>query len=158
HHDEQDGLVPEERKSWSQWRGYDKVLVRKGAAGGQQTITSETYFRGMDGDPTSSGTPKSVSITDSTGVSKQDLDPLAGVQRENDTFTNAGTIRERSINEPWLSGATATRTRSWGTAVARHLEEANVRQSEATPSGGWQDSGSDNVYDNNGVLLQSNDS
>ena len=156
-HDEEDGLVPTERKTWSQWRGYGKVRVNKGTASTVRTVTESLYFRGMDGDRTAAGGTREAFVKDSTGASWRDADPLAGVEREHVTYHTSGAILERSITDPWLSNPTATRTRSWGTTRAYQVEEAKVRQAEATASGGWQNSGTDNVYDASGRLVQSTD-
>jgi RHS repeat-associated protein len=37
-------------RSWSQWRGYTSVTTTHGPAGGPQTLTRNTFYRGMDGD------------------------------------------------------------------------------------------------------------
>jgi RHS repeat-associated protein len=37
-------------RSWSQWRGYSSVTTTHGPAGGPQTVTKSTFYRGMDGD------------------------------------------------------------------------------------------------------------
>ena len=157
HHDDEDGLVPEERKSWSQWRGYDKIRMRQGPVNGLRTTTESVFFRGMDGDQTTAGPPKQAFIVDSAGGRVPDSEPLAGMEREQLTYTNGSTIQERSITDPWLSTATATRVSTWGTTRAFQLEEAKVRQSEATGTGAFKDSSSDNVYDSRGVLQQSTD-
>jgi len=156
-HDEEDGLVPVERKTWSQWRGYGKVRTYKGTANTVRTVTESVYFRGMDGDRTASGGTKRVVVRDSSGGTWPDSDPLAGMEREHVTLDQNGKILERSITDPWVSEPTAVRTRSWGTTRAYQVEEARVRQSEATASGGWQESGADNVYDEAGRLLYSTD-
>ncbi|MEQ4301029.1 RHS repeat-associated core domain-containing protein [Plantactinospora sp. B6F1] len=157
-HDEEDGLVPTERKTWSQWRGYGKVRMTKGTADEVRTVTEALFFRGMDGDKTDSGGTKEVFVKDSTNTTWRDSDPLAGTERESITYNQDGTVQERSITDPWVSDPTASRTRSWGTTKAFKLEEAKVRQAETTGSGGWQNSGSDNVYDvRTGRLTQTAD-
>ncbi|MEQ4301023.1 RHS repeat-associated core domain-containing protein [Plantactinospora sp. B6F1] len=156
-HDEEDGLVPTDRKTWSQWRGYGKVRMTKGTADEVRTVTEALYFRGMDGDRTAAGGTKSVVVRDSTNTIWRDFDPLAGAPREQITYKPDGEILERSITDPWVSAPTATRTRNWGTTSAYQIEEAKVRQAEAKTAGGWQNSGSDNVYDAAGRLLRSVD-
>ena len=55
-----DGLVQDKNKTWSVWRGYDLVRVLKGDD--PSAVRTETeYFRGMDGDKTSTGT-RSVTL------------------------------------------------------------------------------------------------
>ncbi|PWR14398.1 hypothetical protein DKT69_16560 [Micromonospora sicca] len=47
-------------RSWSQWRGYSTVTVTHGASGGPQTVTTNLYYRGMDGDGIASADNQSV--------------------------------------------------------------------------------------------------
>jgi RHS repeat-associated core domain len=155
--DEADGLVAENRKTWSQWRGYDRVRIHKGGPAGVVSVVESLFFRGMDGDRTASGGRKEVVYPDSTGEPVRDADPLAGTARVNITFTADGRVREKEFTDPWLSKPTATRTRSWGTTSAVRVEEARVRQSEATSSGGWQEIGAQHVYDDAGTLVMSSD-
>ncbi|MFE9747094.1 RHS repeat-associated core domain-containing protein [Saccharothrix saharensis] len=155
HHDDEDGLVPAERKTWSQWRGYDRVRTRNGAAGGVQEMTEVLYFRGMDEDKTASGGVKDVKVVDSDGVAVEDRNDLAGAERERISYDKAGgAVTQRSITDPWVSAPTATRVRSWGTTKAYKVAEAAVRQTEVRPGGAQLKSGANNVYDANGLLLR----
>ncbi|ONI87005.1 hypothetical protein ALI144C_10225 [Actinosynnema sp. ALI-1.44] len=158
HHDEEDGLVPAERKTWAQWRGYERVRVKKGLAGGLRSMTETAYFRGMDGDKLESGGRKSVSIRDSKGTLWRDTEQFAGTERETITYADAnGAPTRYAITDPWLSEPTATRTRSWGTSEARRVFEAKVRQREQLADGRWRETGSDNVFNAEGVLEQASD-
>jgi RHS repeat-associated protein len=155
HHDDEDGLVPAERKSWSQWRGYDRVQTLKGTAGGEQAQTEVLYYRGMDEDKTATGGVKDVKVVDSNGVAVEDSNDLAGAERERITYDKAGgPVTERSITDPWVSAPTATRVRTWGTTKAFKVGESAVRQTELHPGGGQLKSGTNNVYDANGLLLR----
>lgn len=155
-HDDEDGLVETKFKTWSQWRGYSHVRIRKGATGGQQTITENRYFRGMDGDKLANGGVKDVKVTDSAGGQAEDLLPLAGQIREQSTF-NGTQLIDRTISDHWVSGATATRVRSWGTTSSYQVEEGGNRQAELLDGGVWRNSSATNTYNANGVLLSSQD-
>ena len=155
HFDEEDGMVPLDQKTWGQWRGYDKVITKEGRSGAVQSQTETRYFRGMNGDRTSSGAPKSVKIVDSAGTPWDDNNQLSGMEREQITYTAAGgTVLQRSITDPWQSTPTATRTRSWGTTTAVIVEDAKVRQGEVANGGGWRETGTDHTYDARGLLTQ----
>ncbi|MBP2327792.1 RHS repeat-associated protein [Kibdelosporangium banguiense] len=157
HYDQEDGLVPAERKTWSQWRGYDLVRVRKGNAAGSQSMTDTRYFRGMDGDKLTSGT-KQVDVIDSKNGKWRDSDPLTGTEREEMTYDKSGGIlMSRSISDPWLSAATATRIATWGTTQAFRTGEQRSRQGQLLSDGTWRETGSDNIYDDRGVLEKSFD-
>ncbi|MFC0622876.1 RHS repeat domain-containing protein [Kribbella deserti] len=149
-HDDEDGLVEIGRKTWSQWRGYERVKVTKGHANGPQTVTEHKYFRGMDGDKLSNGTQKDVKVTDSTGAQVEDINALSGQLREQITY-NGTTMISRSITDHWVSAPTATRVRSWGTTQAFQVEDQATRQDEAI-DGGWRKSSSKNLYDASGTM------
>lgn len=126
HYDDSE-LVEKKKRTWGQWRGYSKVRVRKGLDGqGPESATRYLYLRGMHGDRASpSGGTKSVSVTDSQGVSITDHEAHAGFLRE-ETLLNGpgGGWVSGTINTPWRHGPTATsgRLKAWltGTATERN--------------------------------------
>ncbi|ROT28148.1 hypothetical protein [Micromonospora sp. HM5-17] len=89
--------MAENRKTWSQWRGYDRVRIHKGDPDGVTSVIESLFFRGMDGDRTASGGRKEVVYPDSTGKPVPDADPLAGTARVNTTFAADGTVREKEV-------------------------------------------------------------
>lgn len=100
----QDKLTPDSYRSWSIWRGYGKVTTTVGdpALTSVRSQTTDTYFRGMDGDKQISGTPRSVAITDSTGASYADSRELAGFRLESVTYDGAGGAEfSGDITKPW---------------------------------------------------------
>jgi RHS repeat-associated protein len=158
-HDEEDGLVPEARKTWSQWRGYERIKVRKGRPGQLRSLTEMLYYRGMDGDLTATaGVKKNVSIVDSTSTASRDTDQFAGMPRETIAYTeDNGTILSRTITEPWLSAPTATRTRPWGVTNAYQVQERRTLQGE-TSGGRWRETATAHSYDASGTLLEAAES
>ncbi|MFD7153011.1 RHS repeat domain-containing protein [Kribbella sp. NPDC059898] len=146
-HDEEDGLVEVDRKTWSQWRGYEKVKVTTGnGTDGPATVKLNIYYRGMDGDVRQDGSVKSVDVTDSTGAKSADLNPLAGKLREQTTYSGS-TVADRSITDEWVSkDPTATRVKPWGTTKAYRVQDKAIRQDQAVGSG-WLQSSSANTYD-----------
>ncbi|MGH3736469.1 MAG: RHS repeat-associated core domain-containing protein [Micromonosporaceae bacterium] len=156
HFDEEDGLVDTKYKSWSQWRGYQNVRETKGSTSGPRSVTEHTYFRGMHGDRTASGGTKSVSVTDSTGGTAVDSDALTGEQREEITY-NSGVMVDRTITGYWVSGARATRVKSWGTTRAYQVEESDAAQAETVTGGGVRAMKSTNTYSAAGIMLTSED-
>ncbi|WP_213457195.1 polymorphic toxin-type HINT domain-containing protein [Rhizomonospora bruguierae] len=120
HYADDDGLISDDAKTWSQWRGYGKVGVTTGDPGGQ-TYTETTFFRGMNGDHQPSGT-RSVSVTDSQGGSVPDEDAYAGMVRETRTFLGPGGAEvSGEIHDPWQSAPTASRTIGGATVYARFV-------------------------------------
>lgn len=80
--------------TWSEWRGYEKVLVTKGDKAQEptspQSATRYHYFRGMHGDKVAAGGTKTVDLTDSTGTPTRDLEQYAGRIREQITYNGVG--------------------------------------------------------------------
>ncbi|GAB3926320.1 RHS repeat-associated core domain-containing protein [Kribbella albertanoniae] len=156
-HDDEDGLVEIGQKTWSQWRGYDRTIVRKGNVGGPQTVTENRFFRGMDGDKTGTpGTFKDVKVQDSTGALVEDQAPLSGQPLETRTFNGTEEV-QRTINDQWVSGATSTRVRSWATVSSFQVEQGGNRQTEQLAGGGERKSQAFNTYDDDGVLKSKTD-
>jgi RHS repeat-associated protein len=118
HYSTDDGLVPPSRKTWSVWRGYDKLVTTTGDPG-TQTQTVSRYFRGMNGDHLPSGT-RSVSID---GIA--DDDAFAGMARESLVLNGPGGAEvTESTSTPWESTPTSTRTAGGFTVAARHTGTA----------------------------------
>ncbi|GAB3935984.1 RHS repeat-associated core domain-containing protein [Kribbella albertanoniae] len=128
-HDDEDGLVEIGKKTWSQWRGYERVRVTKGHPTGVQSITENRFHRGMDGDKLANGTKKDVHLTDSTGGRVEDVNPLAGQLREQLKYDGT-TLVDRNINDQWISAARATRVKPWGTSQSFQVEDAGIKQEE----------------------------
>src|SRR5262249_52323777 len=85
-----------------------------------RTKTVTTYFRGMDGDKQSSGTPRKASVTDSTGTAVTDAEPLAGQVRESSTY-DGDTEVTGSITDYWVHP-----TATGGTPTADFVRTAAV--------------------------------
>ncbi|MDB1088173.1 polymorphic toxin-type HINT domain-containing protein [Streptomyces sp. ACA25] len=132
HYDDGSGLVPEEEKTWSQWRGYGHVRVRTGGQGTDGMISqSDSYFlRGMDGDRRNeSGGKKTVTVTLGAGEG----DPLtdhasaAGFAYKTVTFSGVdGKVLEKTVSRPWHH-ETAKKVRDWGTLAAHFTGTAHTK-------------------------------
>ena len=109
-----DGITDAEDLTWSDWRGYGTVTVRRGDAQTMSTRTEHTFLRGMHGDPRPSGGTRSVTVRDSTGEIHTDHDELSGHELETVTY-NGSTVVSKTISTPWLHH-THTHTETWGTS------------------------------------------
>ncbi len=139
HHDDVE-LTPPSRRSWGQWRGYEKVRVLHGTAPEPRTQTDALYFRGMDGDLLSSGV-RTVSVTDSTGVALPDSPWRQGMLREQITYNGVGDTAphvSKTIHDPWEHGPTATRTRN-GVTVTAYATDIKAVRTRAALDGGRPD-------------------
>ncbi len=123
HYADDDGLVKPKYKTWSQWRGYGSVVTKVGDSS-RTTRTRTTYFRGMHGDRSSSGgTRPPITVDATVGDEKvYDEDQFAGMAREV-TVYNGGDDKPitKTVNVPWRSGPTATRTINKDVAEARFV-------------------------------------
>ncbi|MET7426003.1 polymorphic toxin-type HINT domain-containing protein [Dactylosporangium sp. NPDC005555] len=139
--DELDGITPEEDKTWSQWRGYGTVVTYTGdGVDGTRGKTESRFYRGMHGDKTATaGVYKTVNVTDSRGGSVPDEDRFTGQTRETTQFLDDTTRLSTTIADFWVSAATASQNRPWGTINATktgtaatssftYLSPTNVRE------------------------------
>jgi RHS repeat-associated protein len=135
HADDDDGLVPASRKSWAQWRGYDRVQVLRGDPG-EQTLTETLFYRGMDGDLLASGGTKHVTVNASDGSAVDDSDAFAGMPRESISYNVADrSVLGASIQDAWQSAPTASRTISGHTVYARFTRTGAVHTRVALDGG-----------------------
>ena len=158
HYDNDDGLVPNKYKSYSQWRGYEHVMVVTGSSTETRSETDSTFMRGMDGDRLPDGSTRSVSITDSQGTSIPDSERLHGFTREEVTYNGPGGAEvSGTISDPWLSSATANSVKSWGTLTAKLEGVAAVHERTALASGGYRRTETDRTFNGQGLITQTSD-
>ncbi|MEU0201869.1 MULTISPECIES: RHS repeat-associated core domain-containing protein [unclassified Streptomyces] len=128
-HFNDDPLSQAKYRTWNQWRGYGTVETRTGTAPEKITLSRQTFFRGMDGDKTSSGT-RSVTLTDSAGDdSRKDSDWLAGQTFEAQSFNgDGGDLLSDGVTDPWSSAATATQSRTKAGLDALVAHRTNIQR------------------------------
>ncbi|MGX9889028.1 polymorphic toxin-type HINT domain-containing protein [Streptomyces sp. NPDC002276] len=141
HYDSDNVTAPAKRKTWSQWRGYGSVTTTSGDAQSTRTRTVTTYFRGMDGDKQSDGTTRSAKVTDSTGTSVTDSDPLAGAIREAITYNGSAEV-SGTITDQWIH-----QTATDGTRNATFTRPLTVRTRTDLSSGGTRNTSVTTTYD-----------
>jgi RHS repeat-associated protein len=145
-----DGFTKDDKRTWSQWRGYETVRVISGAEGGTQSEEEHRFFRGMHGDKQPSGT-RSVKVADSEGTEYTDHDYFYGQSLETLTRNGLdGEVVDRSVTLPWHR-QTASRTYSWGTLTANIVRTQSERSYTPTSDGGWRAHRLDTVYDDRGL-------
>ncbi|HTM84194.1 MAG TPA: RHS repeat-associated core domain-containing protein, partial [Mycobacterium sp.] len=153
HYDEE-YMVPASRRTWSQWRGYQKVLVTHGDASEQRSQTEYLYLRGMDGDTLPGGATRSVTVADSEGGTVRDSRRLEGFERESIVYNGPGGAQvSGEIDDPWLSAATAEQ----GSRQAQMMGTASERSRVALATGGWRRTRVDTTFDAFGMPDTEND-
>ncbi|RSS81480.1 polymorphic toxin-type HINT domain-containing protein [Streptomyces sp. WAC06614] len=112
-YDDETELMRPGTRTWSQWRGYERVRTFVGAAPDKRSMTETLFFRGLDGDRAApSGGRKSVKVKDSEGAEMTDHRLFAGQTREVLAYNGEGGALEAATTyTPWLHGPTATRAR-----------------------------------------------
>ncbi|MGW0754867.1 hypothetical protein ACWD3L_36350, partial [Streptomyces sp. NPDC002587] len=116
--DDETEMMRPKTRTWSQWRGYERVRTFIGSAPDKRSQTETLFFRGLDGDrATPTGGKKSVKVTDSEGNQIADHRLYAGQTREVLAYNGEGGALEAATTyTPWIHGPTATRVRKGATA------------------------------------------
>ncbi|MCP2337527.1 RHS repeat-associated core domain-containing protein [Actinomadura rupiterrae] len=140
HYSDDDGLTRVKFKTWSQFRGYGKVITRTGRDNDLITQRAAYYMRGMDGDRKGpSGGTKDVSVSDGEGASYPDHDSAQGFQIRTETYDKAdGAVVAKTVAEPWHN-QTASQTRSWGTVTANQTGNKSNHSFTKLADGSWRE-------------------
>jgi RHS repeat-associated protein len=155
HYDDDNGLVPDDEKTWSQWRGYGQVRVMTGGQGSDGMISQQdTFFlRGMNGDRRDpSGGTRSVTVTlpDGEGEPIPDERAYQGFAYRTVTYDGVdGPVLERTVSRPWHH-ETARSERSWGVLTANFTGEARSSTWTSLDDGAgvrWRTTRVDTEYD-----------
>ncbi|MFG2383448.1 RHS repeat-associated core domain-containing protein [Streptomyces avermitilis] len=123
-HYNDDPLTPEKERTWSIWRGFERVTHLTGNSDSAQLKTVTVYLRGMHGDRVlgadgKSPDPdkrKSVTVSGVTAGAATDYDRYAGFTRETVTYDGADEV-SGTINSVW-SKKTATQHKSYADTEA----------------------------------------
>ncbi|GAA4919704.1 RHS repeat-associated core domain-containing protein [Streptomyces coeruleoprunus] len=124
-HYNEDPFVKEKERTWSQWRGFQKVTHLTGNAGSTQSKTVTVFMQGMNGDRVldASGqldkdARKTATVTGIKAPAITDADQYAGFTRESVTYNGvSGQETGGQINDPW-SKRTATQHKSYAETEA----------------------------------------
>ncbi|RSM41123.1 hypothetical protein DMB66_56465, partial [Actinoplanes sp. ATCC 53533] len=145
------GLSKQSRKTWDQFRGYASVSTQVGDA--EKTLTTTTYMRGMHGDrKAKAGGTTTVTVPASMGSETvYDEDQFAGMVREQVVY-NGTTDKpvSKTVNVPWRSTPTASRTINGDTVTARYTGTKTTYQGTAlgvNGSRGWRVTSSRSEFD-----------
>ncbi|MGW2473386.1 RHS repeat-associated core domain-containing protein [Streptomyces sp. NPDC001665] len=145
-----DPIAKDEDETWSEWRGYGKVLMTTGANSNKHS-TYHWLYRGLDGDRTSKTDPdqtRSVKATDSDGKEWTDSAWLAGKTLETSTRDHEGQSQKRQWHEYWVH----TTARYVGLPDARFVREKKTRTLEKVStstddSATWRERVVENEYE-----------
>ncbi|MFC8419988.1 RHS repeat-associated core domain-containing protein [Streptomyces sp. NPDC057236] len=141
-------------RTWSQYRGYERVLTRIGADGDVKQLTEHRYFRGLHGDKLPSGT-RTASVTDSGGRAHPDLPHHQGQLLEQITYaSDGGEIDSTTLTTSWAV-KTATRTRAGTTPLEAWMTRPDtVTTRERVKGDTWRITTETTKYDSHGLPYQ----
>ncbi|MER5931556.1 polymorphic toxin-type HINT domain-containing protein [Streptomyces sp. NPDC002054] len=162
--DDETEMMRPKTRTWSQWRGYERVKTYIGAAPDKRSMTETLFFRGLDGDRAApDGGKKSVKVKDSEGNEIDDHRLYAGQTREVLAYNGEGGALEAATTyTPWLHGPTATRLRK-GEVPEEDIEpqQSFVQQTTGVQSRillsdgrGWRRTAMKTDYDTRGFAQQ----
>ncbi|MEU5946736.1 RHS repeat-associated core domain-containing protein [Micromonospora sp. NPDC047465] len=136
-------LVVAKRRTWSEWRGYGRVVVRHGDGGGVRSVSGYRYFRGMEG----------PAVPDSQGGSAADDNQLSGQLRERTIYDgDGGAVVSTTINDVWQRETAAS-----GNLRAHQVDVKAVREYTALSGGGWRRTRVDREYTDDGLVARVDD-
>jgi RHS repeat-associated protein len=152
--------TPKAYRTWSDFAGYDKVVVDVGAASAPtlQQSTSYTFFQGMNGDAlNSSGSSLRTAYVDGTTVLDQPW--LAGRTYQSQSFSGSqsgAALLSTTVTTPWVYGPTATPLSPTGAPQRQAAYMTGDQQSittEPTSSGGSRTVTTSTVHSTDGYGL-----
>jgi RHS repeat-associated protein len=157
-------FVKEEKKTWSEFRGYGRVRIRSGAANdpaGPVTMSEQRFYRGMEGDKLPLDGVRHADVSDTERGVRTDWDWLQGFGFESATFDRESRSDQpdpprvaKTITDPsWSERATATR----GPFKAYLVHTGTERGFTALASGGWRTTRTETTYDDRGLPIEVND-
>ncbi|WP_150254387.1 RHS repeat domain-containing protein [Nocardiopsis deserti] len=146
-----DGFVEEDKRTWSQWRGYERVIVRTGHPDEVRTETEYLFYQGMDGDHLPDGT-RSAEVTDSTGTSVTDDPVFNGQTRETIVRDGVdGEVVSRTVTTPWKR-ETATSSHSWDERGAHMTNTKRTDVYTALADDSFRQTSTVNTFDSYGMV------
>ncbi|MCC0576895.1 RHS repeat-associated core domain-containing protein [Streptomyces californicus] len=147
-----DGEFTENKqRTWSQYRGYERVRTRLGSGTDVKQLTEDRYFRGMHGDKLPTGT-RTAAVEDSRGGSAPDLGHLQGQPREHIEYASDGGPVDSSVLTTAWAVRTASRARPGTTALEAWMARPRtVSTRERVKGETWRTSTETTEYDAYGL-------
>ncbi|MFE4335212.1 deaminase domain-containing protein [Streptomyces sp. NPDC056831] len=160
-HYNDDPFTPEDERTWSSWRGYQKVTTYTGDTRHPQSKTVRLYMQGMHGDKrlnTTTNRSATVAGIDVAGLDVSDAtdyDQYAGSLREELTYNGAQPVTV-TVNNFW-NQLTASQQRSYANAKAYFVRTGRTYAYTYLPlSNTWRRSYTSHTYDDTyGMVTQS---
>ncbi|MEU6057296.1 polymorphic toxin-type HINT domain-containing protein [Streptomyces sp. NPDC047097] len=158
-HYDDDPFTKEKHRTWSAWRGYQKVTSYTGDEGATRTKSVKLFMQGMHGDKRKDGTTRSavvrgIDLDNASGTATDDLDvpdlqdgdQLAGRLRQEIGYDGA-TATSAVVNEFW-SKETASQQRSYANSRAYFVKPSRIHShTYLTTARTWRTTAISHTYD-----------
>nr|WP_240124430.1 RHS repeat-associated core domain-containing protein [Streptomyces sp. MUM 136J] len=155
-------FTPKDERTWSDWRGYQKVTAYTGATSVTRSKSVSLYLQGMDGDKKKDGTTKAVTVaplldTDVDFGTATDSDRYKGVLRQQVTYNGSQPIGSVFNNYTYRQTASqavpdaATQVAQWVRGTTTY------RSTYLTASANWRTHETQAHYDDLGMVTSSDD-
>ncbi|MGW6586408.1 RHS repeat-associated core domain-containing protein [Streptomyces globisporus] len=161
-HYNDDPFTKEKERTWSSWRGYQKVTTTSGEVGGTQSKTISLYMQGMHGDKKKDGTTRTatvqgIDLPSANMPDATDTDYWAGQLRQQITY-NGSTPIAFTFNNLWAK-QTASQQKSYAHVKAHYIRTARTyKRIWLTASNSWRFTAVSYTYDNTyGMVTKTED-
>ncbi|MFF0561700.1 RHS repeat-associated core domain-containing protein [Streptomyces sp. NPDC004266] len=172
-HYNDDPFTKESERTWSSWRGYQKVTAQTGAIGNTRSKTVSLYMQGMNGDRRLAKDANENPLTKSVTVPGIDIDNIAGstgdevtVGDATDSDQYAGQLRQQityngtlavgnQVNDLWYK-QTASQQKSYAHITAGYVRTARTYSNTyLTAAKKWRTTAVSTTYDGYGMTIKS---
>ncbi|WP_405483196.1 RHS repeat-associated core domain-containing protein [Streptomyces anulatus] len=161
-HYNDDPFTKEKERTWSSWRGYQKVTITSGEVGGTQSKTVSLYMQGMHGDKKKDGTTRTatvqgIDLPSADMPDATDTDYWAGQLRQQITY-NGSTPIAFTFNNLWAK-QTASQQKSYAHVKAHFIRNARTySRTWLTASNSWRVTAVSNTFDDTyGMITKTED-
>ncbi|MFE2866603.1 RHS repeat-associated core domain-containing protein [Embleya sp. NPDC059259] len=157
-YDEDNELTEPKTRTWSQWRGYERVRTFIGQDPDRRTQTETLFFRGLDGDRASPTTAarRTVKVKDSENGEIVDHKLFAGQTREVLVYDGeGGALQAATTYTPWVSNPTATRVRPNETPPLQAFVQQTTKTASRvllTDGRGWRRTSTESTFNARGFI------
>ncbi|GAA0913514.1 type IV secretion protein Rhs [Virgisporangium aurantiacum] len=159
-------FTAENRRTWNEFRGFAKVVIRNGKTDdvyGKVTSVEERYHQGMDGDVLPGNGRRTRTVNDGVNPERADHDALAGFPFFTATrFGDTDRVVTKAVSVPKLGDVRARRevTRPnlpsfW--YEARFVRTDTVRTFTALDGGRWRETKVVHDYTDRGIVVKTDD-
>ncbi|AWW42152.1 polymorphic toxin-type HINT domain-containing protein [Streptomyces cadmiisoli] len=163
-HYNDDPFTKEKERTWSIWRGYQKVTTYAGDAGTTRSKNVKLFMQGMNADKRKDGTTRSAVIKGIDLDNVADNDPattyddldvadwtdhdwLAGQLRQEITYNGAATAISTAVHNPWAH-QTASQKKSYAHIKSYFVNKARTySHTYLTTAQKWRTTATSYTYD-----------